>query len=101
MMMLAVMYGMIPRREDREARNAPPENRLNSPRAPPLGALLELVDRQRVDARNPDRGTDPVERDDHEGEQDLVAKILDLEDVLDVREHWRSFLAVVRCEPAG
>ena len=48
-----------------------------------------------VDTRYADRGADSVQGDDHEGEQDLVAEIRDLEDVLDVRQHWRMIPLVV------
>jgi hypothetical protein len=61
MMMLAVMYGMIPSAKIEK---------------------LQLLDRLVVDASHADRRAEPVDGDHHDREQDLVAKIRDLEDVL-------------------
>jgi hypothetical protein len=77
-------------REDRERLERAAGEQVEQTERSALGALAELIDRQRVDTRDPDGGTDPVERDDHEGEQDLVAEVRHLEDVRDVRQHWRK-----------
>ena len=64
-MMLAVMYGMIPRAKIEKLSKPPPENRFRNPSAPwVLAADLDLVDGQRVDAGHPDRHAEPVD-DDH------------------------------------
>ena len=95
MMMLAVMYGMIPRAKIEKLSKPPPENRLRNPSAPcVLAADLIWSIGQRVDARNPDRHAEPVEHDHHDREQDLVAKIRDLEDVLQVGEHCSGCLCL-------
>ncbi len=62
MMMLAVMYGMMPSAKIENDSNAPPENRLNNPSDTVAGALTQLIDRERVDARHTDRCTDAVQR---------------------------------------
>ncbi len=61
MMMLAVMYGMMPEREDRERLEGAAREQVEQAERAALGAFLELIDRQRVDAGNTDRGTDPVQ----------------------------------------
>ena len=88
MMMLAVMYGMIPRAKIEKLSKPPPENRFRKPRAPWLSrCLLELVDGERVDARDADRHADAVDGDHRDREQDLVPEVRDLEDVLEVCKH--------------
>ena len=100
MMMLAVMYGMIPRAKIEKLSKPPPENRFRNPSAPWLvGRLLELLDRQRVDAGHPDRDAEPVDDDHRQREQDLVPEVRDLEDVLQVGEHARESLQL--CRPAA
>ena len=65
-MMLAVMYGMMPEREDREApERAAGEQVEEAERALRLDALLELLDRDRVDARHPDGDAQSVQGDHH------------------------------------
>ena len=91
MMMLAVMYGMIPRAKIEKLSKPPPENRLKKPSAPcVLAGCLDLVDGQVVDAGDPDGDAESVDRDHRHREQDLVPEVLDLEDVLQVGEHWRG-----------
>src|SRR5918994_4085128 len=82
--------GPYPHPEDRETPEGLAGEQVEEPQDTALGAFLQLVDRQRIDTGNADHRTDPIQRDDHEGEQDLVAKILDLEDVFDVRQHRRN-----------
>ena len=62
MMMLAVMYGMIPRAKIEKLSKPPPENRFKKPSAPwVLAADPDLVDGERVDARDPDRHAEAVD----------------------------------------
>ena len=76
-----------PEREDREAaERAAAEQVEEAERALLLDALLELLDRLRVDARHPDGDAQSVQGDDQQEEQELVPQIADLEDVLDVRQ---------------
>ena len=101
MMMLAVMYGMIPRAKIEKLSKPPPENRLRNPSAPwRVRRRLELVDGQRVDAGHPDRDAEPVDDDHRDREQDLVPEIRDLEDVLQVGEHSAGPL-LSRCGGGG
>ena len=63
MMMLAVMYGMIPRAKiEKLLEGAAGEQVEEAERTLRLGALLELVDRVGVDARHPDGDAEAVER---------------------------------------
>ena len=52
-----------------------------------IGARLELLERSHVDARCGQMSAETVERDHQQGEQHLVAKVRDLEDVLQVGDH--------------
>src|SRR5690606_34140682 len=58
----------------------------------PAGArvVLQALDGLVVDAGDRDVGTEAVHRQDQQGEQDLVAEVLDPEDVADAREHRAS-----------
>ena len=49
MMMLAVMYGMMPEREDREAAERAAGEQVEEAEHAALGAFLELIDGERVD----------------------------------------------------
>jgi hypothetical protein len=81
-MMLAVMYGMIPSAKIEKL----------SKRTLLAGRLTQLFDRDGVDARDTDLHAEAVHRHHGDDEQDLVAKVMDPEDVQQVRDHaGRSF----------
>ena len=87
--------GHDPEREDRQARSAPPENRLMMLRNPPA-ACLELLQDPDVDHRDRHVGAQPEDRDDEQREEDLRAKIGDPERVQERLEHGRLRVAQLR-----
>ena len=73
----AVMYGMMPSANTLSRNNAPPENRFSTVnRSLPLPASsMQLVDRAVGHTRRRDGGTQPVDGDHGEREEDLLAQI--------------------------
>src|SRR5437763_14768090 len=60
-----------------------------------------MVDRVGADARRRDIGTEPVERQDRGGEQDLVAYLRDAEGAHDRGDHGRSASSTTQLPPAA
>jgi hypothetical protein len=93
MMMLAVMYGMMPRAKiEKLPKGAAGEQVEEAERTLRLHTLLELLHRIRVDARNSDCHAQPIQGDDEHDKKDLVPQIGDLEDILQVRQHSDSLV---------
>ena len=91
MMIDAVMYGMIPSAKSANWVSAPPENSCRKASTPPCCGLLgQLLDRVEVDAGDREVGAEPVDAMISEREEDLVAQVRDLEDVLQTGEHQDS-----------
>ena len=91
MMIDAVMYGMIPRKKIATLVIAPPEKRSRKPTTPLLfGLVLQLLDRVEVDVRNRQVRADPVDRDDEDREEDLVAEVGHPEHVPQAGQHGGS-----------
>src|SRR5690606_24861583 len=78
-------------REQREAGERSTGEQLHEAEGGPrLRRLVaDLLDRLHVDAGRRDEGPEPVEDHDEQREQDLVAQVRDLEDVLQAGEHRR------------
>ena len=89
--------GHDPEGEDREAlEGAAGEQVEEADGALGAGGVLQLLDRLMVDPGNADRRPEPVDGDHHQREQDLVAQIRDLEDVLQAGKQRRGSLCSVR-----
>ena len=83
MMIDAVMYGMMPSAKTDICVNAPPEKRFSRPMKPESSAWSANV-RMRWSRSTPGTGicrAESVDGEDEQGEQDLVAKIVDPEGV--------------------
>ncbi len=77
-------------REDRErAESTAREQVQEAERALRTCRLAQLRDCCGIDTGHSNGGTESVHHDDRHGEENLLAKILHLEDVLHIREHWR------------
>ena len=91
MMIDAVMYGMIPRKKiatlviapRRRGRGSRPHRRCSR-------VVLELLDRVEVDVRHGQVRAEPVDRDDEEREEDLVAEVGHPEHVPQAGQHGGS-----------
>ena len=91
-----------PEREDREALERSAGEQVQEPEGTLLvGGVTELLDGDRVDARNPDEHTESVDADHGNDEQDLVPKIGDLEDVRQTGKHAGGSLPVLSCGRVG
>ena len=88
MMIDAVMYGMIPRKNTETDVSAPPANVSSRPSVPPdvLRRLLQHLDLLEVDVRNGDVRPEPENEDDEDREEDLVPQVGDPEHVPQARE---------------
>ena len=87
-MMLAVMYGMIPSAKIEKLSNAPPGEQVQEPECTLLvGRVPELLDGDGVDTGHPDEHAQPVDGNHGNDEQDLVSKVVDLEDVRQAFDH--------------
>jgi len=74
--------------EDREVGEGAAREQLQGTPMPPVSAALpQLLERGDIDARGGQMGAEAVQSDHHQGEKHLVAKVCDLEDVLQVRDH--------------
>jgi len=85
-----------PEREQGDARE--PAAREQVEEAEDVGpgvVVLELLERLRGDARHRDVGAEPVEREEHCREQQLLADLRNLERVQDGRQHGRALLGRV------
>src|SRR6266511_746678 len=77
-----------PEEEDRDVRNRAPGEQVEEPDDPrALGLLLEVLDRVEVDERDREVGADPVDPDDDQREEDLVAQVGHPEHVPQAGEH--------------
>ena len=81
MMIDAVMYGMIPRKNTATFVSAPPEKRSRKPTTRSAVRVLQLLDRAEVDIRHGDVGPEPKDRDDEDREENLVPQVGDPEHV--------------------
>ena len=92
MMIDAVMYGMIPRKKIATLVIAPPEKRSRKPTTPPVLSALccSCLIALEVDVRNRQVGTEPVDRDDADREEDLVAEVGHPEHVPQAGQHGGS-----------
>ena len=87
--------GHDPQREQGQAREAAAREEVQEAEDVVRGeVVLDVLDGRRVDAGRRDVGTEPVERQDRRGEQQLLADVLDAEGVEDRLKHQSRTSAV-------